>query len=83
VPYFVLIRTYVHIGANDLLQDVADGLCPDERLGIDVVMRDVFIDCGPRVRSESLDLIVRKDSFPESALWDAVSQDGLIQNSAS
>jgi hypothetical protein len=26
------------------LQDVASALGPDERLGIDVVMRDVFID---------------------------------------
>ena len=29
---------------NDLLQDVARALGPDERLGVDVVMGNVFVD---------------------------------------
>ena len=38
------------IGANDLLQDVASSLGPDERLGVGVVVGDVLADGRYQVR---------------------------------
>ena len=39
-----VFKVLAAIGANDLLQDLPSAVGPDERLGIDVVMHDVFID---------------------------------------
>jgi len=60
----------VAIGSNDLLKDVVSALGPNERLGIDVVMRDVLIDglyqcghTGEHASAQSFDCDVAKETF--------------------
>ena len=38
------------VGANDLLQDVASGSCPDKLFEVGAVVSDVFIDSSHQFR---------------------------------